>query len=376
MSLSIVKSMDERKKTIRELAEKKREARSASDLILEELGLALLARTALPGEDAGDEFPFSTYTAEHRRILKEIEDTGALIKTIEADTLRLRELEEEASSKEGENSGYIRELSDLYTGLGEILINDPAFASDTGFFRQQIEDLIPRIKSLEGRLEDLSGRSNANVFTWIGKNAQSMVIRSFLGKNQNNLQRIYESAGENFAAAEHEKVSNGDAADLLGKAGALKQKIADLEGDLAALREERRKIADSFSAGGNPAKKIQALKQHIAHTRDELRILAVNFGREAQERQREKDFTDLITGSEEELLAKIRKISSEIKEYEAQIAKLEASLAIDEERAGIEKMIKAIEEQRQRIVAAETAIAGLTKQIEAAEKHIQELVKM
>jgi septal ring factor EnvC (AmiA/AmiB activator) len=74
-----------------------------------------------------------------------------------------------------------------------------------------------------------------------------------------------------------------------------------------------------------------------------------------------------------QLLENIRKGRKAIQEYGREIEKLKASLAIDEEKAAIVKIEKAIKDHAEQIRTSEEAIIDLTRQIEEARARIEEL---
>jgi DNA repair exonuclease SbcCD ATPase subunit len=370
--------MDERKKTIGKLEEKKREIQGTVESLLEKLGKSLLAW--LDKEGAG---PFLDELEEYRRILGEIAKSEESIRVIEADTLRLKELEGEISENEKDSSVKTKELSALYARLGEGIL-------ETGFaaaYKEHAEALVQKIQSLEDRLRELDEGKHINIFTWIGNNTQGMVLRSLITKNQAGLERVYIEAGEQyFARREQGTADNPDnpaVGVLLDQVSGIRRELAELDESLTRLRNERRKITDSLGTEGGfrtsgSAKKIKTLERHISHAREQLTGLHIRFGAQ---------FADIVEdGSSEEeallkarhkaALEKVRKLREEIAEYDASIEKLRASLLIDEAREGIEKMEKAITGHRQRIAASEDAISGLKRQIEESNRRIQELMKI
>jgi chromosome segregation ATPase len=375
--------MDERKKTIREMEEKRQEDLQAIDLILEDLGKNLLLRldgridAPDPLSGAGEGPSSRGDLSEYRRILKEIGDSEVYIQSIEADSLRLKELEEDISKKEQCNAEDAKELSQLYTRLGELLMEDPGFSDFTGPFRRQIETLVPKIKSLEDRLEELEDGDRNNVFTWIGKSAQGMVIRSFLGKNQGNLQRIYLAVGEQFSSAGfQEPIGNPGILSVLGEIEGIRKRILERNEALNVLRNERRKIGDAFSAEGGPVKRTQSLERHILHFREKLRSLYLRYGERIAGGALEEESAPLLTDDDRLLLDKITQLRNAIEEYDKSIDKLKASLAIDAERAEIAKMEKSIEAHKQRIAVSSEAIRDLERHIAESNRRIHELMEV
>jgi chromosome segregation ATPase len=369
--------MDERKKEIKELETQKRDTLAAVDGTLESLGASLLPRL----EDA-----------EYRGLLEEIGNSELAIAEAEGDIRRLKLLEEEILEKEEKSAQQAKDIAAFYTRMGELTLEEPGFESYSQPYRGELETLVPKIKSLENRLELLDERGEGNVFSWIGKSAKGMVLRSFLGRNQSNLQRIYAAAGEAYALSaltgqkpmlpgvssggepEEEPAEppsrlfgNPELSELLEKIGAARKGAAEINQELSALREERRRINKSFSAEGGPAKKIQILERQIAEYREKQRAKHLRRGREAEQAVGE------FTPEEEELLEKVRVLRETAADLDRRIEKLQAALDIEEEQKHIEKMEKAILEYRQRIAAEEEAIGDLTKKIQDSNLRIEEL---
>jgi hypothetical protein len=356
--------MDERKKAIRELEDQKDRDLASVDALLAQVGEALLPRM-------GEEVP------EYKLLQADIGDFEGQIAGTREDIARLKKLEEDIRRKEQEGAEEARVLSRLYTKIGELILEDPEFEDFSASYRSQAETLIPKIKSLEGRLDVLGEQENPNVFAWLGKSAQGMVLRSFLGKSQNSLQRVYLGAGEKYVpGASRESISNVSVLDTLGEIENCRKAQGALSAELALFREERKRIGDNFSADGGPAKKIQALERSISQSREQLRELYLRYGCLAAESPDSAEFASLISGEETQLLERAGKLKDTVGETGERIEKLKASLAIDEERVRIEKMEKAIAFHRDRIAESENAIRDLSGQIEESNKKTEELAKL
>jgi hypothetical protein len=383
--------MDERTKTIRGLEEKKREAQGSINGILETLGESLLARINSPEDEPGAENGqyFSNELDEYRRILKDIADSEESIRDIEKDTFRLKELEEDIIRKEKGVSEKTKALSSLYARLGEFLLGAEEFTAFADPYRQQMEPIILKIRSLEDRLNELETGKQANVFAWIGKNAQGMVLRSLLGKSQDGLQRVYIVAGEKFVSINNpESVSlltNAGARDSINEIFSIRDERSVLNEYLTKLRGERRKINDSFGADGTPAKRTLDQERHIIHAREQLRALYQRCGTRvsgtaAVDYSAGNDApgieSALLSPTDTVALDRIGKLREAAAGYEASIEKLKASLAIDMVREEIAKMEKAIAGHKQKIAANEEAIVGLEKHIEESNRYIRELMNL
>jgi predicted nucleic acid-binding Zn-ribbon protein len=387
--------MDDRKKQIEELEKSKRENQAALDSLLERFGETLLGRIGeeTSAEGAGEDIE------EYRRLQKEIAGFEASIQAVEEQIRRFRELEEKIELKEQEDNSRSKEMAGIYTRLGKAVLEDSAYTEFTVPFREQTETLVTKVRSLEGRVEELDQKEGNNVFAWIGKSAQALVLRSFLTKAQDNLEQLYRSAGERFSRGENARTESaaegmpkgdesfhGDIAALLGEIEKAKNESRALSEELVKLREEKRKISEGFGIEGSPLKQIQTLKNHIAQARDNLHILYRRFGAEAAGagpvdqsgagEERRRFIEPLIAGDDRLLQADALRISGAIRDAETAVEKLRASLAIDEEKAKIEKCRRSIEDKRARITEAEKDIAGFEESIKNSEKYIEELRKL
>jgi predicted RNase H-like nuclease (RuvC/YqgF family) len=357
--------MDERKKTIRKYEDKKWEAANSIEAMLENLGASLL-----PHLDQDD-------NSEYRQLSRDINDSEVYITAIEGDITRLKILEEDIQRKDQESALRDKELSKLFTRLGESVLAENGCIDAVKPYQNQAETLFVKIKSLEERLEQLEERGDRNVFAWIGKNTQGMVFRGFLGKSQNSLQKIYTLAGEKYCqSASTDPAPGADIVSLLEEIETYKQESAVLNADLIRLKEERRRIGETFSPDGGPAKKIQSLERHIARSREELRGVFRSYGRKVEAAESIAEFAvPPINETDAQLLENIRKGREAIQEYDREVEKLKASLAIDEEKAVIAKIEKSIKDHEERVRTSEEAIIDLTKQIGEANARIEELTR-
>ena len=393
-----MREMDERKKKIAELEKLVKDNQVSLDVLLEKLGKALLCKPEIADADKGtfsDPGIFNDID-EYRRLNKEIDDSEASIKEVEAHIAQLRELEQDIEAGEQEEGAQARELSGFYSKLGKLVLEDPALDDFSASYRTQADALVPKVKSLEDRLVELTGQTEGgNVFTWIGKSAQGMVLRSFLTKSLDNLERLYRNAGEQFCRLKSENYRvDTDSADIIDLGNEIeknKEISASLANGLRKLREERRLIDNEFSSSGGPLKQIQGLKKNISHTQEMLKALYLHFGLvttgglnaagEAQEKpggrkKRTSPLLHLFSESEQKILDEINGLRELIQNEKTLIEKLQASLDIDEEREKIEKYHRSISEKKLRIKEAEQSIADFESRIHSAEKHIEELQQL
>jgi predicted nucleic acid-binding Zn-ribbon protein len=188
---------------------------------------------------------------------------------------------------------------------------------------------------------------------------------------------LYRKAGEKFVSPENAgEAGKGEIASLKEKIGEIRQLASSLSADLAFLRGEKRKAAEILGTGGNPAKRIQGLEKHIAHTGDEIRRVYRSFGVCSLDPAWKSFYGSLFTKEDSSILGRIGSLEKSAKDTENHIEKLKAAIAIDEEKAEIEKLNAGIEAQRRRIEAAEESIAEMRERIAGAENHIAELTKL
>ncbi|MDR1901434.1 MAG: hypothetical protein LBQ88_04020 [Treponema sp.] len=377
--------MDERKRSIQELGVKKRETLDAIATLQGELGGSLLKRnlgevhapssgTLSEREDVPEAVRNAKNAEEYLKLLKDIADTEALILKIEEDTARLKAVEEDVAVKEKISKDCSKELSSYFTSLGEILFNDPGLSVFISAYEKQAGDIIDKIRSLENQIEEIEIKSEGNVFSRLSRGAKGLALKSFLSKNQENLQRIYRTAGEKFAlSSTHEPTSNPDVEDLFEQIQEKRRAFQDISAELADLRGERRKIGDSIGAEGHPVKRIGALEKHIALDRNQIHNVFVAFGSVVSDTVEGGNFAAVLSGEDAEILAKITEKRDTVHKLNARIESLKASLAIDDEKAEIEKLNRSIGEQRLRIHNAEKAIEEFNEQIAQSEKKIEEL---
>jgi len=275
----------------------------------------------------------------------------------------------------------------VYGRLGKLLLDAGGnYAAFCAPYRDQADALLTKVLSLEERVAGLEEREGGNVFTWIGKNTQGLVLRSFLTRAQDNLEQLRRNVGERYSRSDTVKVSGGEADDVFPETAAIDDLCAEIEQkreqartlsqDLAELREERRKISGSFYDEGDPLKQIQTLKNHIAHIRDDLKALYRRIGAEAASIdgiERRQVIDTLISSDDKEILDNAARINRLIHDDETAIEKLQASLAIDEEKAKIEKYRRMIQDKKDKIAQAEKSIMKYEEDIRISEASIEKL---
>jgi len=383
--------MDDRKRQINEAEQRKREQLALLDAALSRIGEAILERT---GDSHDGDDPAFADLAAYRRFRGDIAGSQDAIAGAEEQMRRLKELEEGIAARECESGLCARDLSAMYGKLGKLLFEEAAAGGESAGayeefcapFRGQADELASKVQSLEDRLAGLEQREKGNVFAWIGKSAQGLVLRSFLGKAQENLEQLRRSAGERFSRRGSRSLFPETAAiDALRAETERRQEDAlTIAQDLALLIDEKRGISDGFAADGGPVRFIQALRNSIAHTQSELRVLFMRIGAEAagvdalgdEPAERREAVLSLVAPEDREGIEAAARMGRTIRDCDVVVGKLKASLAIDDEKSKIEKCRRQIGEKRDRIAQAERNIAALEEAIRESETAIGNLRQM
>jgi len=365
--------MDDRKKRIDDLYRNSQESRASLDNLLENLGESLYFRI----KDMQTEF---TDIALYKTYLQDISESNNNIGKIEEKNRRFKELEEAIDIREQEEKERSKEMARICRKLGKALLEDSAYSDYTSLFKEQASALTAKLDSLEKRIGELDNKEGGNVFSWIGKSAQGLVLKSFLSKAQENQEQLYLNIGERFSnrsplsGADEVAKIRADVDELRG--------ISRTAGDeLSALKDERRIITASFGIDGNPQKQIQSVKNHINQIKESLSGLYRKFG--AQTAGIDEDITPerkyfidtIVTAEDGEIIGRAAKLNQSINDNEKAIEKLKASLSIDEEKNKIEKLRKQIDDKKHKIKDLEGAIADLEENVRDCQKCISELEK-
>ena len=382
--------MDDRRRRIDELERKKRENAALLDVLLIRLGEALFSRITNPEEENSALEELAAY----RRFQKDIANSQASIQVAEEQIRRFRELEDNIQAKERDDNSCTREISSACSRLGKLILDSPGYDEEfCSPYRSQADALLNKVLSLEDRLGELEHRDGGNVFTWIGKSAQGLVLRSFFTKAQENLEQLHRTVGDRYSrqntgkhndiSPEKELMVNADEIQMLcANIEKRRSESRVLQQELMVLKEEKRIISGAYSAEGSPHKHIQSLKNHIAHVRDDLKALYRRIGVETISIdvsvhdtlvERRHFIESLIEPQDRETLENAAKINQAIRDDESVIEKLQASLSIDDEMIKIDKYRKMIQEKMDKIAQAERHIEEFERNIRDSEETIEKL---
>jgi len=379
--------MDDRRKRINELEYRKKEQAVQLDTLLIGLGENIFKRMADSHVSGIAEL------AVYEGYQIDISNSEATIQAVEEQILRSKELDQRIDLKEHEESDNEKELSVAYSRLGKLLLDDTSgkYADFCASYRDQNEALLTKVFSLGERMDELEKKEGGNVFTWIGKGAQGLVLRSFLTKAQENLEFLRRNVGERYSKEFKSSNSGGgspeDNSEIEGLCAEIdwkRERSNDLSSDITVLKEERRLINSSFTAEGGPAKHISAIKGRIANAQNELKSLYRRMGAECASiestqdtaAERKQTLNALLQPQDSEVLDNVSRINSSIHDNEEEIKKLEASLSIDDEKAKIERFRRMILEKREKIARAEQEIVEYEDGIKDSEAFIKKLQEL
>jgi uncharacterized coiled-coil DUF342 family protein len=365
--------MDDRKKRIDDLIDNNQESKFALKTLLENFGENLYSRTKDMTAGFDDINQYNVY-------LQDIGESNAAIGKIEEKNRRYKELEEAIEAGEKEEKEREKEMETFYRRLGKALLENSAYDDFTSLFREQADTLKAKLESLENRINELENKEGGNVFSWIGKSAQGLVLKSFLSKAKESQEQLYLNVGERY--------SDRGSVNEEGEVGAIKAEINNLRGisqtalnEVSILKDERRIISASFGIDGNPQKQIQNVKSHINEVKEKLSVLFKKFGSQAAGIDEDmspdrKYFIDtIVTAEDGEIIGRAVRLNQSISDNENAIVKLRASLAIDEEKAKIEKYKRSIEEKKNKIYDLQKGIKDLEESVSGSERNIKELEK-
>ncbi|MDR2747328.1 MAG: hypothetical protein LBB77_07780, partial [Treponema sp.] len=159
--------MDERKKSIRELEDKRREALENLAKLRGSWGETVLFRLNAENSDR-----FSGELGQYRHLLEAIAVFRGRIRSLEEGALRLRDLETALAEKDKTAAEKTGALKELYTGLGEsALYGEADFDFETPL-KAQADDLAAKINALQEKLDEVEEGKSRGIFAWIGGSAQ------------------------------------------------------------------------------------------------------------------------------------------------------------------------------------------------------------
>jgi hypothetical protein len=364
--------MDERTKSILAIEQKIAGETARTDGSLRGLGRLLLERSQ-DGRIAIERTAYNRINDETARL-------DAAIRQIDSDVERVNEVDNKIADEERLNAEVRGRLSALYPDLGRLVIEDERFSAFSLPYKTRIDALLQKIDDLNGRLAEIGEKGSANIFAWLGRGAQNLVVKSLLTKTETSREQVYAEAGAEFVRNRPHPVGDqpadsGEFEALCTSAGLLKNEYDERDMRIIALKEEKRETLSTFGRGGNANRKKTEIRRRTEQLSRELDDLYLRLGRKAEEPATRLVLQSLFDDEMEMILEDVAHCREVAKDYEDQTAKLKTSLEIDEERADVEKLTKSIAVQRQRIAAAEEIIAQCDRRIAEANKRIADMMR-
>jgi hypothetical protein len=392
--------MNESRRAIRELNEKRREALLFKTRTLEDLGRSLaerLGESSLPGEQG----------SYYRRFKQEIADSEASVESIQDALRRIKELDEEITIKRLEKTDREEEAAPLYIRLGGCVLDEhftPQLPDELYLYKRQQALFLDRSRSFKQRLLDLDGPGGGKDFFWLGRAIQRALIRGALKRIEKQLDQVRRLGGEQYAGiaektagsektagpeepAGSEKtagpeepagpaVSSGklpapdEFCTLLRDVLAKRQNMAELDAAIEVLEQEKNKIRKSFRFKEKPKRRIKILKERARKRHRDLLDLYRRVGEAAGS----DPVLQKYCGDEEKLaLEKVRRYDQDIEETDREIDRIETAMAIDREQKKIARYEKAVDGEKRRALNSEKNIAELNRKIAEVHKRIGEL---
>jgi len=369
--------MDDRKKRIDDLIKNNQESRVSLDALLENFGEKLYSRT----KDINETKPEFEDINQYKAYLQDIVESNVSIGKIEEKNRRFKELEDAIEIREQGEKERAKEMSGIYRRLGKALLGNQAYNDYTSLFKEQADALSAKLDSLQNRIGELDNKEGGNVFSWIGKSAQGLVLKSFLSKTQESQEQMYHNIGERYSGREA-LTQDDEVAVIIHELDSLRSVSHTIQEEISVLKDEKRIISAGFGIDGNPQKQIQSVKSHIEQVKEDLRSLYKHFGAQASGIMDEelnperKYFIDtIVTAEDGETIGRAVRLNQSLIDNEKAVGKLRASLAIDEEQLKIEKYKRSILEKKSKIIDLEKAIADLEESVRDSENSINELKK-
>ncbi|MDR2490394.1 MAG: hypothetical protein LBD20_03220 [Spirochaetaceae bacterium] len=376
--------MDERRKSILAIEEQKSAETAREAEHLRTLGRMLLERS----DDGRLAVERNTYTKLNREIAAAQEQIEALAQK----TFRAAELTEQINAEERQFAETEKALAAHYPELGRMLFepkdadagadtdqNGARFAEFTAPFCQRIAEIQQKTETLSARLSELETAEKGNVFSWLGKRAQGMVIKSSLSRTEAALKQVYAEAGA--AAATGSELLNQPGMQLLpeldricAETTKLKDECTSFHERLSKLKEEKRCITEALNHdGGGAVRKKANYEQQITRLLGELDQVYLRLGKKAEDPVARMALKSLFDDEMTQTLETALVSRDMVDEYNEQIAKLRVSLEVDDERTVIEKWERAVLEERRHIGDSEKKITEYTKLIADARDRIARL---
>ncbi|MDR2073204.1 MAG: hypothetical protein LBP60_07210 [Spirochaetaceae bacterium] len=370
--------MDEGRRTIRELNEKRRETLLFKTRTLEDVGRSLaerLGESSLPGQQGN----------YYRRFKQEIADSEASVESIQESLRRIKELDEEIAIKKLEKADREEETAPLYIQLGSYVL-DAHFNQvprELYLYKRQQALFLDRSASFKQRLLALEEPGGGSGFLWFGRAIQRAVIRRALKKIEKQLDQLRYLGGEQYAGIMEKAAgpaeSAGDPVEedkfsiILRDVRAKRQNMAELDAAIEVLEQEKNRIRRSFQFKEKPKRRIKILKERA---RKRHRDLLELYGKVGEAAGSDPVLQKYLEDEEKRALEKVRQYDRDMEENNREIGRVETAMAIDREQKKIARFERAVDGEKKRALNSEKNIAELNRKIAEAHKRIGELSEL
>lgn len=366
--------MDERKRAIRELAERRGEYLRALDETLEEVG-----RDALSSLDSTAEVPEALSqgaaedAAEYRRLLRDIAEAREKAGAIRSEIDFLRESRRDERDLASRIGSLRRGLPELDAALGEAVLAEAAIPEAALPFRNRLEVLVRRAEETEARIQELEHSDPADLLTAMGRGLKTALLRSSLSSRRSEVRRLYAEAGRALAGSAYVQESElsqiREAAEAQGR---LRAGLEAAEAELAQNRAERGGSENRLGlleAGRFPSRAAEAWEGKAKTYEERLRELCRSAGRRIAE-------GPAAAGLPDEIGKRIGDLRESLSSAERRMEKLEAAVELDLRAEELLRLKRSKAAQERRLEEGRLALENLDRRIAETEERMAELSKI
>lgn len=371
------KSMNERKQTIRDLSERKKEYLQALDSVWEQLGSCILEQN--PDKELEEHAAHEV--SEYSRLKRDIQESESVKSRIHNILQRIQELKETEHTEKKTKDRIQKDIESTRIELGKAVLDDMASVKLASIepYAQTRELILSRIRELELERMQQETDDTANLFVKIGKSAKLLLNKTALSQQRRELEHLYSETGKIASGLDYSSVAPGDTVketlDLLFRyqeeldsvTQRIKETLDAKTGEEAILKD----LDDARSAQAQ----LTALQKKMEEDAKQLKLLCRRFG---QRVFNESECFSEVKKQQAvlELCEKATVLQDSIETANTRIQKLEAEIQIILIRAEIEKLNASITAHETKIEEENKLIKELKRKIADSEHKIKELSKI
>lgn len=365
--------MDERKRAIRELAERQGEYLRALDLTLEEIGRKALSSMKSTG--AAQEAPSkgdAEDAAEYQRLLRDIAEARDKAGAIRSEIVFLQESRRDERDLATRIGSLRRGLPELDAALGEAVLAELTLPEAALPFRNRQEALARRVEEVEERIQELEHSDPADILTAMGRGLKTALLRSSLSSRLGEIRRLYAETGRALADSDsvHESALPRirEAAEAQGR---LRASLKELEAELAQNRAERsgsENRLELLDAGRFPSRAAEIWEGKAKAYEESLRELCRSAGRGIVEGAAAEELPEATR-------ERVRTLQESLGAAERRMEKLEAAVELDLRAEELLRLKRSKAAQERRLEEGKLALESVMRRIAETEERIAELSK-